>query len=329
MMSTIGLLFGLAAGVQPGLVLELSAPKRDVFVGEPVKVVVRLKATKDVVGVPWDGERVPVQFLRFIVDSGASTSTYVEYPRQIEERVLVADQLRPGDERLMNFVLFNGRHVGTAPQPTTSFLFPAAGHFSLSVAYAGEQQSPVTSNPVRFEVHAAPADSAEILDAVRREPRILDGNGNAAAQQKARELVDRFPQSPYLRWAKLCLLEERANAPDRGLDADTVGRLRRSDTQTLERHRVAEYERLTEELLANGTDWGPFEEEALALGVLTAQGAGNAKKAAELRATIYARYPRSATAKRLRLEDQSSADDEDDDNEVLIRPTAKPTPKPQ
>lgn len=326
MIATIGLLFGLAAGAQPGLVLDLSAPKREVLVGEPVKLVLRLKATRDVAGVPLDGDALPVHFVRFLVDDGGHVSTYLEYQRQIEERVLVAANLRAGDQRFMNFVLFNGGHVGPGGPPTSGFLFPTPGRFSVRVIYAGQRET-VQSNAVRFDVKAPSGEDLAILEAVRREPRILEGNGDAAAQLKAKELVDRFPQSPYLRWAKLRLLQEKANSPDRDLDPETVEHLRAFDAAGLERRRVAEYERMTEELLSKGTDWRPFEEEALAVGILAAQGAGNQQKAQEAKSALYARYPSSATAKRLKAEEGSSGDTADD-HEPLIRPVKKPSRKP-
>ena len=282
-------------------------------------------------GIPLDGqEELPVQFLRVLVDDGTQVRIYVEFPRQIVEQVLVAEKLRPGDERAMNVVLFNGGYLDapTTP-PRSSFLFPVPGRFSITLEYAG-QQTGATSNALRFTVKAPVAEDREILEAVRREPRILDANGDAAVQARAKELAERFPHSAYLRWTRLRLLEHKANAPDRDLDPQ-----RREHAPTRQRqimsHRIKEYERVAEELLSSA-EWGPLEEEALAVGLLAAQGAGDKEKAARAKATLYEKYPHSPTVKRLKEKERGEAepdnDDEDDDKEPMIRPTKKPSPKP-
>lgn len=323
MLMAIGILVGLAAPAgQSGLTLEISAPQREVLVGEPVKLIVQLRANSDVHGVPLDGESLPVQFLRLLVDDGTQVRTYVEFPQQIVDRVLVAETLRPGDQRMMNVILFNGGYLDGSTAPARgSFLFPVPGRFSVRVAYAGQG---ATSNALRFDVKAPAAEDREILEAVRREPRILDANGDAPAQAKAKELAEKFPHSRYLRWTKLRLLEHKANAPDRDLDPQTVEDMRRLDKAGLERHRLREYERIAEELLSSA-EWGPFEEEALAVGILAAQGAGDKQKEARARTTLYEKYPHSATVKRLKQEGDEA--DADDDREPMIRPL-KPKPSP-
>ncbi len=327
MLMIIGVLLGLAAPAdQSRLALEISTPQREVLVGEPVKLTVRLKAKADVHGIPLDGqEELPVQFLRVLVDDGTQVRTYVEFPRQIVEQVLVAESLRRGDERAMNIVLFNGGYLeaSTAP-PRTSFLFPGPGRFSMRLDYAG-QQARATSNALRFTVKAPAGEDREILEAVRREPRILDANGDAAAQAKAKELAERFPHSPYLRWTKLRMLEHKANAPDRDLDPHGREDILRLDKIDRDRHRMREYERVAEEILSSG-DWGPFEEEALAVGLLAAQGAGDKEKAARAKATLYEKYPRSPTVKRLKAKESGEAP-ADDDDEPMLRP-AKPKASP-
>ena len=96
MLMAIGVLLGLVAPTdQSRLALEISTSQREVLVGEPVKLTVRLKAKADVQGFPLDGqEELPVQFLRVLVDDGTQVRIYVEFPRQIVEQVLVAEKLR-------------------------------------------------------------------------------------------------------------------------------------------------------------------------------------------------------------------------------------------
>jgi hypothetical protein len=329
MLMVIGVLLGLAAPPdQSALALEISTLQREVLVGEPVKLTVRLKATADVRGIPLDGEeKLPVQFLRVLVDDGTQVRTYVEFPPQIVEQVLVAESLRAGDERAMNVVLFDGGYLeaSTAP-PRSSFLFPVPGRFSIRLDYAG-QEARATSSPLRFTVKAPTGGDREVLEAVRREPRILDANGDAAAQAKARELAERFPHSAYLRWTRLRMLEYKANAPDRDLDPQGREDILRLDNVDRERRRVREYEQMAEELLSSG-DWGPFEEEALAVGFLAAEGAGDKEKAAGAKATLYEKYPYSPTVRRLKANDSGEAP-ADDDNEPMIRPLKpKPSPNP-
>jgi hypothetical protein len=329
MLMMIGVLVGLAVPAdQSALVLEISTPQREVLVGEPVKLTVRLKAKTDVHGIPLDAEEeLPVQFLRVLVDDGTQVRTYVEFPRQIVEQVLVAESLRPGEERAMNIVLFNGGYLeaSTAP-PRSSFLFPVSGRFSIRLDYAG-RQARATSNALRFTVKAPAGEDREILEAVRREPRILDASGDAAAQAKARDLVERFPHSAYLRWTRLRMLEHKTNAPDRDLGPQGREAVLRLDNVDRERHWVREYQRVAEELLSSG-DWGPFEEEALAVGLLAAQGAGDKEKAAAAKATLYEKYPDSPTVKRLKARESGEAP-ADDDNEPMLRPVKpKPSPNP-
>jgi len=328
MLMVIGVLLGFAVPVgQSGMALEISTPQREVFVGEPVKLIVRLKAKGEVQGIPLNSEEeLPVEFLRILVDDGTQVRTYVEFPRQIVEQVLVAEKLRPGDERAMNVVLFNGGYLdaSTAQPRGSSFLFPVPGRFSLRLEYAGQQQRAI-SNVLRFDVKAPAGEDFEILEAVRREPRILDANGDAAAQAKAKELAEKFPHSPYLRWTKLRLLEHKANAPDRDLDPQRAEDMRRLDRADRESHRIREYERIAEELLSSA-DWGPFEEEALAVALLAAQGAGDKGKAARAKAILYEKYAHSPTVRRLKAK-EGTPDEADDEGEPMIRPL-KPRSSP-
>jgi hypothetical protein len=287
---------------QSALSLALNSPKREVLVGEPVKLVLQLKARKRTDRVDLDGDDIPFSLLSVVVDNGGSTRTYVEYNRTIEERVRVYQTLEAGDERAMNLVLFCGGYrdsPGSAAK--NGVVFPAPGRYSIKVRYSSERHH-AESNSLWFVVGAPPAEDRQILEAARHEPCVLGASGDREAQAKARELVDKYPNSPYLRWAKLRQLEQTSHNADsnleRNLGREVLLNLHRYDRAGLAAHRRGEFERITKELLDPSVEWFPFEEEALAVGMLAALAADRRETAADARTRLLEEYPDSPTARR-------------------------------
>jgi outer membrane protein assembly factor BamD (BamD/ComL family) len=167
-----------------------------------------------------------------------------------------------------------------------------------------------TSNRLGFTVEEPQGPDGEILAAARDEPFMLAYLGSQESLGKVRQLVEKHPSSRYLHLARLRILEGRHQLPDRELDEATRDRLVRTDRSGLAINRHARRQRVLEELLAV-PDWGPFEEEALALAIEAAEAADASDLARESREKLLRKYPRSLAAQRLR-EDEAAEQDDDE-----------------
>ena len=152
--------------------------------------------------------------------------------------------------------------------------------YSLRAVYVRDGQR-VESNALRFEVSKPTGDEAQVFAAVRETPSILDGRGDPPLQAKLQALLATYPMSRYLRWARIQLLKEREASPRSGIEPAW-----------------AQYLELAKE--AERGDWGPFEEDALALAWRAARSGGDDVLADRLRKSLLELHPDSAAARDLR-----------------------------
>jgi hypothetical protein len=155
----VAVLLALAAESPSGFTLTIDSSQQKVFVGEPVKLTVRLKATRHIHGMPIGDEgELPVGLVRFRVDDGTRTRTYIDYSGSLDCRVLVQSSLAPYEEQVMTAVLFKGGYLDEpAHQPRDSLLFPVPGKFWIRLEYTVRGVTTL-SNRLRFTVNDPTGD---------------------------------------------------------------------------------------------------------------------------------------------------------------------------
>lgn len=316
----------LATAATAGLSLDGSSPQRSVLVGEPLKLVVRWKADQDLQRVFIERGLFQEQSLSFVVDDGRGPKTYREIPHSTGDQVVLHGGMKKGREEITNLLLVQGRYEGETGWG--GFLFRAPGSYSVKVVYTDrETGQSTTSRALRFTARAPGSEDREIFDAAKARPMMLAFLGNAESQAKVKELIERHSRSPYLRWTRLRVLQERLALPDLELDPETRDRLRRFDQAGLERHRTEQRRKTAEEIFTEA-EWGPFEEEALALGIAAAEAVGDKDKAKYARDELFRKHPHSATVRQMRAQEGEDEEDDDEEDEPVIRPSSKPSPSP-
>jgi hypothetical protein len=135
-----------------GLSLELSSPQQAVLVGEPIKVVVRWKATADVPSILIESPDFLRRTLAFVVDDGTGPTRYKEWPRSLADPVTAPGALVKGEQVVVNHVLLKGTYEGRAAGIP---IFGSPGQYRVKAAYTGPgANQPVESNTLTFTVSA-------------------------------------------------------------------------------------------------------------------------------------------------------------------------------
>ncbi len=304
-----------------GLTIDASSPQKTILVAEPLKLTLHWKASKAVKDVALEEPAFLFQSLLLSVDDGKGPRIYRESPHEFTEKLLVLRSLRPGDEEIVNLVFFKGGYVDSAGGMQDGPLFPVRGKYIVKVLYMHDGVlSTVASNALWFDVGEPTGADREILEAVRRNPDLLRARGGVEDRSLTRKLVEQHPNSPYLRWARLEQFRQRASAVESSRDPDTGESVYHLGKDGLAEFGRQHHRRLAEGILSGG-DWGPFEEEALALGCLYAQNAGDREMSERARRDLFEKYPRSAIVKRIKEAEARPGIDEDDE------PAATPPPK--
>lgn len=320
MLSILGSVL-LAAGT--GLSIQISTPQTSLLVGEPVKVVTRWKALRDANVFLQDADIRPVSNLQFWVDSGLGFKRYREYPRAISDEVVAPAALRSGEERVTNLLLFRGGYVD-AGRDVPGFVFPVRGQYTLKVSYSDSKEGVAAeSNALTFSVEDPSGDEITVLQSVRSDAKIFDARRAAAAKA----LLARFPDSRYLKWAKLQLLQENASELQNRYDPETGESLWQLDAGQLTAVRRQHFTRMTEAILSD-TNWRALEEESLERAVLYAGMSGDSATADRLKADLLTRFPRSAAAQHVRELDAERAEAarEDQETDDTPPPSSDKTP---
>jgi hypothetical protein len=313
----------LFAGLS-SLSLELSAPQTAVLVGEPVKVVVRWKATADVPSVVVEDAAFLGRSLQFALDDGSGVRRYSEFPRQRIEQIIVGSALAKGKEVVSNYVLLRGGFISPGDtRAVQRFVFPVAGQYSLKALYVqpGTQNVLSETNAIAFTVSAPTGDEAAVLNIIRAEPRFLDGRGDLA-QLKA--LVHDHPGSRYLLRAKISLFEERAADLQNRRDPDTGQSLWRLDDAALAAFRATQYRNMAQDIWGDA-NWGPFEEERLNLAMIYGRAGGAVELATQARTELLQHFPTSLAAAGVREWDAQMTEAAVEDRETAQAPKLEVT----
>lgn len=262
------------------------------------------------------------QSLLLSVDDGTGARLYREYPHSLTELLLVRRSFEKGEEEIVNHVFFKGGYVDRpGGDAQDGLLFPRKGKYSVTVLYVhGGAVSMMASNTLQLEVDEPNGSDRQVLEAVRRNPDLLRARGSADDRSYIRTALEEHPRSPYLRWAKLERSRHKASDLQSDRDPDTGDSVYHLGKEGLAEFRRQHYRRLAEDILSD-EDWGPFEEEALAMASLYAHGAGDKEMSERARKDLFERYPRSATVKRIKEAEARPADIED---EPLVIPSPKP-----
>jgi hypothetical protein len=288
------LLLVLAAS---GLTFRIELPQKEVLVGEPVKLVVRLQATRPLERVVLPGQGSIQPMLALYVHDGTSERRYFE--SELGADILVGQELAKGQEISSSVVLFHGFQKDSAGRIEERLLFEAPGEYHVRAEYTNPGGGAIVrglrSNRVRIHVEAPLSADAEILSFSMAQRTVLAATGSSANQARTRELMSAHPTSPYLRWARLkAFYYKGAEGAHQGDQAGMLA-LRRTDPVSYRRRIEGYYLDLAKEVLAF-PDWGVFEEDALAQAYLFARSAHATDLMREIRERLLAKYPRSPVA---------------------------------
>jgi hypothetical protein len=302
----IAILTALLAAELGGLTLEVTSPQRALLVGEPLKLTLSWKASPSVSGVAVEDPDFLFGSVLLSVDHGAGARLYREHPHQLLEKALVRRTVGPAEE-VVNVVFSSGGYLDRPGGVVRDgLLFARPGVYSVTALYVhdGARPSGVASNTLRFRVLEPRAADREVLRELESVPGGAGPASAALRQARARELLERYPDSPYLRLARLERYREQDDALHNERDplsGESIHHLGREGMAALRRQH---YRRLAEEILA-WNDWGPFEEEALALASLYALGAGEMPLRDRARQMLLDRHPGSASARQIQAEDEA------------------------
>lgn len=335
------LLFALLALAADGgpLLLSAKATKTTVFVGEPIKLVLDWHSTAPVAATG--------TALGFAVDNGAGVRLYLGHVDEVgadpggQERsdFTVAGMLKPGDHWVSNLVLVGGsytnarsltdlrRNQGAASRSAADFepgfLFPKPGRYKVRVQhFINDGYGPAAeSNPVDFTVRAPTGDDLEVFQLVLRNPGILSGHAEAEA------LLQKYPRSPYLRWARIQRINLKESYvingydPEKGITAE--GPLPKAQKEPVAR----DFHRRVTDTVGSEEDWGAFEEERLALLMHHAQFAHDGEVWTRARGLLLERFSNSPTVKTIKAREAARDNEDEGRDGDQKEPTPKPTPK--
>jgi hypothetical protein len=271
-------------------------------VGEPLKLTLSWKARRSVQAVAVEQDDFPFQSILLSVDDGSGARLYREQPHQLLEKPLVRRTLAAGEDEIVNLVFFTGGFVEhPADEARESLLFAHPGPYAVTAFYVhdGVRLSGVASNTLRFRVREPGGADADVLRELRRDPALAGLTGGPQTLARARALLDSHPDSAYLRLARLERYREQQDALHNERDPVSGESIHALGREGMAAFRRQHYRRMAEEILAR-EDWGPFEEEALALASLYAHGAGDEEMRTRARKLLLERFPDSATVRRIR-----------------------------
>jgi hypothetical protein len=298
------LFFGVALLVAAdliGLSLTIDAQRREVLVGEPIKLAIQWQALAPVEDVAVEDADFLHRSIRLIVEHRGQSRLYSEAPHAMADVVLVRHRLEGGFKEVRDQVFYDGGYVGADGRSSTlDFLFPEPGIYSVKATYVhhGELTS-VRSNALRFHVKAPTGSDVAVMEAIRKQRWLLTGDRGRESRDAAHRLLDRHPASPYLRMSRLERFRSRADQLGDGRDPDSGESFYHLGEEGRGDFRRRYYARLLEEILAE-PDWSPFADDALALAASFARGAGNIALSRSLLQQLADTYPHSPQARRIK-----------------------------
>lgn len=273
--------------------LGVTAPKTEVLIGEPVKLVLRWRVPRHV-EVRLDNEALGLRFLQVWIDGGEGAQRYCEAARAPNERLAVHTIPRTDRDFTQNVVLVWGRY-GTETdcrRGGDSAPLPKAGKYDLKLTYVDGRRN-AESNVVAFTVKEPSAKDREVLERVGRDRAIL-WRGSPGD----RGFLEEHSDSPYLHLARINALDDRDATLEGRVDPETgepLWHLSQVDYDVF----CARYDRrVAEELLS--TTWGAFDEERLELAAIHARRGCDTSTHARVKQELELRFPRSQALRRLR-----------------------------
>lgn len=301
----------LLAATPARMNIRVTAPQRQVLVGEPIKLVLRWTASDDV-ALRSESEVDGFRLLEFWVEDGSGPKRYCEDPRVPPEGFTYL-QFFKGRPSLQNIVLLGGTYGDPCPGESNTVAFSRPGRYTLRMVFREPDRDPSPSNTITFDVTAPEREELEVYRHLTSKPALFDG---LPADETLR-LTAKYPRSRYLRHPLLEALGRRMSYIQSGEDPDTREPLHSSarDKEAYRLFVTAQDDRLLQELLG-WDDMGPFEEERLRLAAdLTGRAGRDDKRKAFVR-EIFDRFPNSVAAQYHRaVAADESSDDEDDDKD--------------
>jgi hypothetical protein len=279
-------------------VLSLETPQRDVLPSEPVKLILKWQAREEACVAPLGTPG----FVQITVwrDGDNSMGVYREYSTAIVmSGAPNTTTVAKGSPMIVSMYLVCGGY-GLGEQHRPSFVFPTPGKYSLAIRGVQADKVAFESNRLSFDVREPESKDKEVFTIIARSPRLLLDAG-----PDAEKLLDLYPESPYLRYAKVARLRRWRNDLINRIDPHTgtsVGYGKGTEHWAAEQGRA-----LADALLADG-DWGAFEEERLFGAASFKQTSGDSSGARHLRKVIRERFPGSESAQAAtELEDETTA----------------------
>jgi hypothetical protein len=294
----ISMLLAVAAST---VTLQIEVPRREILVGEPLKVVMRWRAGSERVDVAPENASFSAQVLRFIVRDRQGERFYKEASR--DEGMVVTRALVPHQEVSRSLVLLRGSYQPLSSEaPTYDLLFPQAGEYLLSAEYYGPGSGGarygsggIRSNEVRVVVESPKGVDADILAFSLENRLVLDARGSARQQEQTATAIAAHPESPYLRWARLRSLHFKGAAGAGGDNPVALLTMRASDPAAHRLHVNSFYRELAREVLGFN-NWGVFEEDALYQAYAFAHAGQDEELARQVRERLFQSHPRSSYA---------------------------------
>ncbi len=284
--------------------LNLNAPSKDLLVAEPLKLVLRWRAPREI-DVRLDNQNHGFRYLQFWIDDGSGPKRYCEASRAPSESLTARVLPKNQDEVVQNVVLVQGSYGENCTIAGNTFPFSRAGRYSLKAVYS-DGRLRAESNSLSFDVKEPTGKEREVLERVVKDPSILlEGS-------RRERLFEKYVDSPYLRFAQIRALDEREIKLRGHQNPDTGESLWHLDMDDYNAFCVRYHKRMAEELLA-ASDWGPFEEERLQLAVSHSEQGDDQNAAERLKAEIMERFPRSQALQEIKAR-------ESDGDEPAVKP---------
>jgi hypothetical protein len=285
-MTGMGALVLVASG---GLTLHLAPERAEILLGEPLRLTLTWRATRpiqlpgEVAAGGWSYDYVQIW-----VDGPGGRRKYREIPPLVDERVTTAAPLASGDELLSELLLLFGLHDAHGED----LLFGSPGTYTVMVSYVDEQ-AVTDSNTIRVHVRQPEGPEKQVFEALKGDAlEVKLGIG------KAQRLIERHPESRYLRLARIARYREMESRlidrkyPDTGKPS-TI-----SSEQWLV-FATETYRRMAHDL-EESKDWGPFEDLRLAMVADYARRGGDIEGAERAKQELLARFGSSRVAQQIR-----------------------------